>query len=92
MSSYPDVKALTDEWVDVYATTGITVGNKLIVQNKSNTSILLFESVSKPLVDKEGRMVLPWTQCSKDTIVHQGSVGCWVKALDTESYISVQEG
>lgn len=93
MSSYPDINATTDDWVDVYASTGITVGSKLIIQNKSNTAVVLFESVTKPDSDSiDGYMLTPIGECYEDTIVEAGSIGLWVKAYDTNSKISVQEG
>lgn len=49
MSTTPDdVKAITEDWVDVYLSTGISVGTGLRIQNKSDTVIILKESVGKP--------------------------------------------
>ncbi len=46
-NTLPDVM-LTGVWVDVYAATGLTVGNKIQIQNKSSSPMLLQIQASKP--------------------------------------------
>lgn len=85
-----DVIATVSDWVDLYSTTGITTGKALRIQNKSNTIVILKESVSKP-TGLSGYEVWPFSESSSDIIISEGSDGAWVRAKDTDSHISVQE-
>jgi hypothetical protein len=80
--------ALTDAaYVDLYATTGISVGIALVLQNKGNSDIIVVISASQPTVsDTDGVAVRPFEFVGVDP----NESGVWAIAA-TESKISVQE-
>jgi len=80
-----DVTLSTDAYVDLFAATGITVGNTVIIQNKTDSIIIVQSIAIQPLAtNDDGTYVV-----SNDfVIVTAGSTGLW--AIGTGE-ISVQE-
>ena len=79
-------------WVDVYATTGITVGATIYVVNKGNAAVRFYEQVAQPLdTDKDGVPLLPSSSTGKGATISDAS-GLWVKTnAKYKQYLSVQE-
>ena len=81
----PDVPVSGSEYVDVYTLSGITVGTRIVIQNKTQFPIHIQETAAQPLAASTDGIV-----CDRlnSKIVISAS-GCWVKAR-TDSKISVQ--
>lgn len=75
------------EWVDLYAATGVTVGNALLVQNfNSDTQVALSDSATEP-TDATGRVRI---NAGDFYQVDAGSAGAWAYCPGVAK-ISVQE-
>lgn len=76
----PDIKTTASDWVSVNTLTGISVGNKLNVQNKSTKFYILQEGATKPDIGNfEGEYITSQhlSEPSKATTV--GSPELWVR-------------
>ena len=49
MAQLPPVKLPLNEWVDLYAATGIVVGTKVVIHNNSNNMVILSDSLAEPV-------------------------------------------
>ena len=79
--------ALSDDWIDLYAASGIEVGTQLLVSIEGGNEVFLCEAVDKPAKDTENRFYLPATQ--KQVIVDVGSIGLWGRASKSLETVSV---
>lgn len=71
--SLPPVKLPRDTWVDLYASTGITVGVKLIVQNIGQSKANLTESLASPSSGVGFNVANPGEYSTNKT----GNIGAW---------------
>ena len=71
----PPSIALTDQWLDLYAASGIPVGTQVLVSCRGKHSAYLAESVAAPAM-VDGVEVYPTRQACVD----EGSIGLWAKA------------
>lgn len=87
----PDINATTDDWVSVNALSGIAVGARLKMQNKTSKYLLLLESASKPdITDFSGELITNLTLKEPSKIVTEGSPEVWVRnKKEGESYLSL---
>jgi hypothetical protein len=49
VASLPPVSLPANQWVDLYASTGIAVGTQIIIQNTGKDVALLSDSLAEPL-------------------------------------------
>ena len=81
----PDIKIDTDgDWVSVNTNTGITVGIKMKLQNKSTNWCLLQESETKPLTDDfTGENITGLGYGGEPSkIITEGSGEIWVRTVN----------
>lgn len=65
-------------WMDVYAATGVPVGNGITVQNQStNVMMIRYADTSPGNSDFSGYMIMPGC----DRQVDAGGVGCWARCV-----------
>lgn len=74
-------------WVDLYAASGITVGNKILVQNIGYTNIQLYVGATSPSADA-GFKILPVYQEATNIT---GDSGAWARPLAAEGLVNVAE-
>ncbi len=86
--SIPDATLPQGEWMSAYAATGLAVGRPLVIQNKSRTEILVYESTEKPgATQRDGESLAPGERAR----VAQGSVGVWLICRTGEGRAFIQE-
>ena len=75
-TSLPPVSLSPETWVDIYAETGLTIGTKLIIQNRRSDDVILSESVLAPtgLIADLGANPLVGKQFFTNSA---GNVGAW---------------
>jgi len=85
----PPAILVTDEWVDLYLLSGLTVGSQVLVSCRGKHSVFLAESDTQPALDLEGIELYP----TRQMIVDVNSVGLWVRSVNNQinSYVVVQE-
>lgn len=74
----PDIETGPNNWVDIYKATGITRGRSLLVQNKGEGAVLLWEGSTAPGPNsRDGARILnnEWTTMN-------GAQECWVGKFD----------
>ena len=72
---------LSDEWLNVYAASGIAVGTQLIVTTRGKATAYLAESAAAP-VGVDGIQCYPM----KQAFVDAGSPGLWARADNNNPY------
>ena len=72
-TSLPPVDIPTGEWVDLYASTGIIAGTKLIIQNNNDAIAILTESATKPVSGYGSNTIKPYDFFTNAS----GNVGAW---------------
>lgn len=82
-----DINASSNGWVSVYATSGITVGTGLEIQNKNSNLLTIQESATMPSSDDFSGRLLRYCEVVE---VHPGSVGVWVRGAMNTIQINVQ--
>ena len=82
----PRIK-LQEDWIDLYAASGITVGSQVLVSIEAGNELFLCESATKPDVNTTSRFYLPATQ--KQVIVDVNSVGLWGRKAKTMNDVLV---
>lgn len=91
----PDIKVSGAEWIDLYAVTGITVGNDLSIMNKSSRDVLIQETASQPLASSDdGRILSRYNTMIHEIHMYNSPSGAWAKCSQDayEALINVQEG
>lgn len=58
----PDINSASNEWVAVYATTGITAGTPIAIQNKNNLHLLVQESATQPDIASNDGLMLQYSE------------------------------
>ncbi len=58
MAQLPPVTVPEKTWVNVYSTTGITVGTQLIIQNIGSSDSWLVDSTAEPDENNTGRNII----------------------------------
>jgi hypothetical protein len=82
-----DVPLTGAAYVDLYATTGITVGLALVLQNKGNSDIIVVINATEPTATStDGVFLRPFEFVQVDA----NETGAWAIAA-TRSSLSVQE-
>ena len=71
----PDVPLIEGQYVDIYAATGIAVGTRVVIQNKTNGFIRVQESAAQPANDSTDGVFVE----TKKYVIAIGTNGCWVK-------------
>ena len=85
--SLPDIFFNEDDFIDVYAETGIAVGTALIVQNKGQQEVSLVVQSSKPSLPRDRGIVLsPYDF----VVVSSGESGLWGISANNNARVSVQ--
>jgi hypothetical protein len=85
-NSIPDLNITDVDWIDVYSTSGIAVGTKLIIQNKASNPVLMYIAPSKPSISSYNGYAIK----SLETVSLDASeTGCWVRG---NGVINVQQG
>lgn len=86
----PDITVVNTSWVNVYSSAGITVGDNLIVTNKSSSPILLVEAISSPLPNVTDGVPL---QIGMQAIINNTPNGLFARLVNGGSGpLSVQRG
>ena len=75
-TSLPSVNLPVETWVDLYASTGITAGTQLIIQNTGSSVVRLVESATEPTYSN-GFNSLPEREFFTNT---NANVGAWAKS------------
>lgn len=75
-NTLPDVQLLGSTWTELYATTGITVGTALIIQNKITAPALIQIRTTMPVTTLDGYSVP-----ASGTVYLDGSLsGVWIRS------------
>ncbi|OED34063.1 hypothetical protein AB832_08145 [Flavobacteriaceae bacterium (ex Bugula neritina AB1)] len=83
-----NVKISSTVWVDLYAATGITSGNRIRVQNLGGNGILLHSGENAPTGTSGYNIIFP----SNDFFVNDASSnGEWAKAISAEGTLNIAE-
>lgn len=72
-TSLPPVKISRNEWVDLYAATGISVGTRIVIQNIGKSEVILTEASIEPTANF-GQNKLPSREFFTNVA---GNVGAW---------------
>ncbi len=72
----PDVILLEEEYQDLYAATGITVGKALLIQNKTMSNLFLQEGLTQPDPDDRSGILVDVNPNYLWSIT-SGSSGVW---------------
>jgi hypothetical protein len=87
-----DFNVTDDEWVDVYTTTGITVGSSITICNKGGYNLLIQEVPTKPDTSAEdGILISTYDTGANNATVLSGSSKVWLKATKSSCDVNVQE-
>lgn len=89
-NTLPDVVLPENTWVNLYASTGITVGVAVNVTNKGSYPILLAVSASSPVSATLGAPLYPGPFGSV-AFVDADELGLWARATVGTSQVLVQE-
>lgn len=75
-TSLPPISLPADTWVDLYLSTGISVGTQLIIQNRRTDDVFLTESATEPsgLIASLGGNVLVGKEFLNN---RTGNIGAW---------------
>lgn len=85
----PDVTVPSNDFIDAYAATGITLGTSIVITNKSGRTILVVEAASKPAADsKDGVPIYPNNSFTNPSVVTGTPSGVWIKTLSPLGYAS----
>ena len=72
---------LTNDWIDVYAASGIPVGTQILINTRGKHSAYLAESVAAP-GDSDGIELYP----TRQMICDEGSIGLWARSAHNSPY------
>ena len=87
--SIDDILVTSEDWVDVFALSGIAVGSALVINNKSSIVITTQIKATKPDSDDEnGPEIQPFSYLQLDA----GASGFFAKSESMIATINVQEG
>jgi len=84
-TTIPDLQINNTAYLDLYAATGIPVGTRLVIQNKTTVGAFLQIKNFQPASNSQDGIFL---EAYKFYIVDANEVGCWVKGM---TKLSVQE-
>ena len=93
-----DIQPAANQWVDVYAMTGIAVGTGLLVQAKTDTLVYLWEGSAEPVLGAQD-WKMPGYEVDRKrgpVRVRPGATGLWAYAWnplssDGKGVLCVQE-
>lgn len=75
----PDIFPPLNQWVDVYAATGITVGTRLLLQLKRDYVTNVWEGATPPgVAGDDNRQGYELTVEGGPVKTGQGIAGCWI--------------
>lgn len=83
----PDVILPPNTPVDLYAATGITVGNQIAVQNNSGGDVRLYSGATTPVLGQSGSTLVKPGITAKNTT---GDTGAWAWCI-TQGSVQVTE-
>ena len=83
----PNVTLVAGVWTDLYAATGITVGNQILIQNLGNNPIYLHANAVAP-VPSDGFKSLPPT---REAVNSTGDAGAWALSNVVDTILNVAE-
>ena len=86
----PNIIVPPNEWVDLYALTGIAVGTAIQVQNVGSSDVYLTVAATQPANDFDGYNVV----ARKNGLFHrneEGASGFWAYSQSVEGKLSVDE-
>lgn len=85
----PDHSISNLEWTDLYLISSIAVSSKLVIANKTASIVLIQLTATKPNDDdKDGPFIMPFSY----QIVEAGENGAFVRGINQNSTINIQEG
>lgn len=82
-----DIQANSSDWVNVYSSSGITVGVGLEVQNKNSNLVTIQESATKPADNDFSGRLLRYCDVVE---AWSGSPGVWVRGAMNIIHLNVQ--
>ena len=94
MSTLPLVPITSEDWVDLYAESGLSTGTALTILNRGTCFTLLQESATKPgLTSKDGELLSTVFESTPRGFVKQGSSKIWAICVGEgkTSSLSVQD-
>lgn len=72
----PDMSLAADQWHNIYALYGISVGTPLLIYNKSISTVMLWDGAA-PLSNESWDGV---PAGDYPVVVESGAAGCWAKS------------
>lgn len=85
-TSLPPVTVPEGTWTDLYAETGITAGNQLIIQNTGSGDVRLVESATEPNLSSGFNFLIPTLYVTNSS----ANVGAWAFS-DLGTQLQVEE-
>ncbi|AUR87523.1 hypothetical protein NVP1101O_112 [Vibrio phage 1.101.O._10N.261.45.C6] len=95
MATLPDVVVLSDDYVSLNASTGISVGSAMEIQLKTTAWVRLVQSVSKPTSDSTDGIIvsnLSYPYATPSVLAGGEEVWAICTQKDRKASLSVQEG
>ena len=83
----PNIELTDNEWVDLYAASGIVVGTKIVVQNLGVPAVYLSTSATSP-DDTDAFQIL---QFGIEAANEAGDSGAWAMCLNSNGLVNVRE-
>ena len=73
MDTIPDVIAQIEQYIDIYALTGIAIGTPLLIQNKSESRMVIQISPTQPIAQSNDGTLF---HTREEVYVDTGASGC----------------
>ena len=84
----PDINVPNEDWIDAFSATGIAVGTKLLIVNKSNTMVYAQITATKPdAATIDGPPILPFSYYA----LGAGASGLFLKCGVMGARVNIQE-
>ena len=85
----PNIRIIADEWIDLYAESGIPVGTKILVENTGVCDVSLAVQASKPSTGHGSFNIVKRTGGALHN--HAGDSGAWAFCGNTDGQLNVSE-
>ena len=83
----PNVPLPRGVWVDLYAATGIAVGDQIDVQNLGDQEVLLVTKATEP-TDADGYFRIGVGEVARNDL---GEAGLWARCITSDGVVQVAE-
>ena len=80
MDTVDDVILPANTWVNLYTTSGITVGTAVMLQNKGSSSCYICIASTTPLTPRKGIILSAVDQAGNGINIYGGQSGLWAWA------------